>query len=783
MEWRMTYAHHDAFRKWEENQDNCAYTIDNLNSGALPVIAAKVPGNFELDMMREGLLEDLYFSTNTLKAQELEDMHLCYFTTVTICKPEQYLCFEGIDTYADIYVNGQLVKSTDNMFLAYDVDADWKMGENEVVVHIKPAMLEARKYASPAVCRHLKYNQASLYTRKASHMYGWDIMPRIVSAGIWKEVRLCEHKQDVLDEIYLTTMQTTPDEKNPDYGDAKIRCYIQAELAGSFAKEYRVVVEGHCGERSFREEHTLWHTSHIFDFCLTHCMLWWPRNYGQPSLYDVTVSLYRGEQLCDQKKISMGIRTAVLSMSAFTDKEGHGDFCFIVNGKRIFAMGTNWVPLDAFHSRDESRLAPAIEMANDLGCNIIRCWGGNVYESEAFYRACDENGIMVWQDFAMACGIYPREEAFAKSLYQEAVYIVKKLRNHACIVLWSGDNECDSMQEVFAGRTLDPARNFLTREVLRNAVENHDFTTSYLASSPFISKEVFEGKGDMPEMHLWGPRDYFKGTFYKDTFCHFASETGYHGFPSVSSLKRFLAWPEKIWKEDKKTPTDEYLVHSACMECNPDPHTPYAYRIPLANSQVVTLFGEASENLEDFVKQSQISQAEAKKYFIEKFRIGKGKRTGIIWWNLVDGWPQVSDAIVDYYYTKKLAYHYIKRSQAPVCLMFDEPVDGKIKLFGVNDLQKETSVTYKVSHIRVDQEQGDQVTKEMVLSGKALLGADTSLEISSLPIQSGEKEFYLIEWEADGVQGMNHYVTNLIDIDFARYLAAMESCGMDAFEA
>lgn len=782
MKWKMMYAHHEAFREWEQKEGEVTggkgYTICGLENSGLPVIDASVPGNFELDLMREGLLEDLYYSVNTLKAQELEDVHVCYYTTVPISKPQQYLHFEGIDTFADIYINGQLVKSTDNMFLAYDVDADWLIGNNEVVVHIKPAMLEARKYPTPAFSHHLRYNMPALSTRKAAHMYGWDIMPRIVSAGIWREVTLCERTEDRLNEVYLAVLKTEPQQAAPDTGSALLQCYINADLSGSFAREYRLRVEGEYNGHRFSAEDMLWHNTHSFKINLEQCYLWWPRNYGQPALYNITVTLYHKDQICDQKRFQLGIRTVELRKTAYTDKDHNGEFGFWVNKKPVFAMGSNWVPLDAFHSRDESRLASAIDMLNDIGCNIVRCWGGNVYESEAFYEACDANGIMVWQDFSMACGNYPREEAFAERLYEEAVFIVKRLRNHACIVLWSGDNECDAMQDEF-GLGLDPNHNFLTRRVLLAAVENHAYTTPYLPSSPFISKEVFEGKGTMPEMHLWGPRDYFKGSYYKDTFCHFASETGYHGFPSVKSLKCFLKHPEKLWKEEGIA-TDEYLVHAACMECVPD--APYTYRIPLAYNQVVTLFGKAEEELENFVKQSQISQAEAKKYFIEKFRIGKWKRTGIIWWNLVDGWPQVSDAVVDYYGCKKLAYHYIKRSQQPVCLMFDEPVEDQLRLIGVNDLQKDVEITYTVSRLNVDREGQYTVSREAVLEGRTVLGANLSTALDVIEISPCEKAFYLIEWYENGRKSCNHYFTNIITIDYKSYLAALEDCGMAQFE-
>ena len=436
-------------------------------------------------------------------------------------------------------------------------------------------------------------------------------------------------------------------------------------------------------------------------------------------------------------------------------------------------LGTNWVPLDAFHSQDPKRLDQALALLDDIGCNMVRCWGGNVYESDTFYDFCDAHGILVWQDFAMGCSVYPHDSEFMERLSKEAVYQIKRLRNHPALALWAGDNENDQALYDWNGFVRNPNHNILTRQLLPELVRMHDYARPFLPSSPYISEEVFAGNGLMPENHLWGPRDYFKGDYYKNTFCHFASETGYHGFPAVSSLKRFLRRPEVIFHEEG-TPTAEYLVHATCMEAKPDAN--YAFRIRLAYDQVVTLFGSASQELKEFVKQSQISQAEAKKYFIEKFRIGKWKRTGIIWWNLVDGWPQVSDAIVDYYFTKKLAYHYIKRSQQPLCLMFDELVDNRITLVGVNDLAADKKISYRV--VKIIPGQGT----ECVMTGQICLDADTAAEIGKLSIEEGEKTFYLIEWEMDGKTYRNHYMTNILAIDYGKYLEALRICGMDQFE-
>lgn len=766
MNWKIAYAHHKDCMNGTYN------TIEKLENSGFDIIPAKVPGNLELDLMREGRLHDLYFSTNTLDAQKLEDVHVWYYCTVDVEDPRQYLYFEGIDTFADIYMNGKFAASADNMFLPVEVRGDWCIGKNEIVVHIKPTMLMSRQYELSAGCHALDYGYASLYVRKAAHMFGWDIMPRIVSAGLWKNVTLKTTKTDQIKEVYLTTNQIDIEENGMAH--ARMRCFVSADLEGVFAQEYIVKVEGYCGKSHFAKTERLWHNAHAFVFTIEDCLLWWPRNAGPQNLYDITVTLMHGDKVCDTYKFKTGIRTLDLVRTDVTVEDGNGDFCFVVNGKRIFVLGTNWVPLDAFHSNDINRLDRAMEMVTDIGCNMIRCWGGNVYESDAFFDYCDVQGIMVWQDFGMGCGIYPNEPAFEKKLEQEAVYQIKRLRNHASLALWAGDNECDLAYE-WRGSKSDPGQNTLTRRILQHAVEMHDYRRTFLPSSPYVSMAAYKGEGLLPENHLWGPRDYFKGAFYKNTFCHFASEIGYHGFPSPESLKKFLKEPEKIFREDGRA-TDEYLVHAASMEA--DGNAAFAYRIQLAYNQVVTLFGRAEERLEDFVKQSQISQAEAKKYFIEKFRIGKGKRTGIIWWNLLDGWPQVSDAVVDYYFTKKLAYHYIKRSQEPVCLMFDEPSDGKICLVGVNDLSDEAQVSYSVKKIHAD----NGLEDELCLSGEISIAADAAVRIENLSIEEGEKEFYLIEWERNGERFRNHFFTNIIDIDYQKYVNVLKKCSLDQFE-
>ena len=267
------------------------------------------------------------------------------------------------------------------------------------------------------------------------------------------------------------------------------------------------------------------------------------------------------------------------------------------------------------------------------------------------------------------------------------------------------------------------------------------------------------------EEHCWGPRDYFKGDYYRNTVCHFASETGYHGCPSPESLARFIS-PEKLWPPENNL---EWVVHAAAMTASFD--DPYAYRIPLMTRQVVTLFGHEPDNLEDYSLASQISQAEAKKYFIERFRVTKWRRTGIIWWNLIDGWPQISDAVVDYYLDKKLAYYYIKRSQQPLCFIFDEPdKNNTLPLHVVSDLQRDVRVSYRVTDI---------TEGKTLLESEVTAPANSSVCVWRKELLPNERHFYLMEWEYDGVKGKNHYMTNIIDIDFDSYVKNAKKCGFE----
>lgn len=717
-------------------------------------IPATVPGNFELDMQRAGLIDDPFFGENPLKIQELENRHLWYalsFDFSADSTDRTFLEFEGIDTFADIYLNGSLLGSTDNMMLAYEFNVqNLKKHDNELLVHIKPTVIEARKFDYELdVVAHNYYNIGSLAVRKAAHSFGWDICPRFISGGIWRDCFIGVKKKEYIEDIFLTTVEISENK-------AVIAYKYSTVLDGDFSTEYSLKIDGVCGEHGFSVcLDKLWNNNGMSEFTVENPALWWVRDLGEQNLYKVTATLCHGDEIVDTLEYDYGIRTIKIDKTETTDRFGNGEFCFYVNGERVYIRGTNWVPLDAFHSRDSERLGKALEMLLDVNCNAVRCWGGNVYETHKFFDFCDKHGILVWQDFAMACATYPQNSEFLARIGEEVEKTVKDLRRHTSIALWAGDNECDAAAAVWRGTRKDPNKNKVTREIIPEILERCDPFREYLPSSPYYA---VNGNELLPEDHLWGPRDYFKGDYYTDAVAHFASEIGYHGCPSPESLKKFISkenlWP---WYDN-----NEWLIHSTVMELGESINS---YRNPLMANQIKVLFGEEPQDLETFSLASQLSQAEAMKFFVENFRSQKWRRTGVIWWNLVDCWPQISDAVVDYYYDKKIAYEFIKRSQEPLAIIMREPKDGFLTLVASNEFSEEKQVKFKVTDIE---------DNTLLFEDCVKVAANGNTPLRKIAFNSSETHFYLFEWEYDGRKYKNHYVSGKAPYDFKTYLSRLK---------
>ena len=708
----------------------------------------EVPGCVQLDLSREGFLpSDLYMGENITETEKYECYEWWYEKTFNAPKEREnvYLVFEGVDCVAEYFLNGVKFGTSENMFIAHEFNVSdcLKEGENLLAVHIKSPVVAAHNKSYTAESS-LTWHSDPVRTgiRNTAHSWGWDIMPRAVTSGLWREVRL-----EVRDKIYFSQVYF-------DTTESSARLFYELACRHKDLKDVEIEVTGSCGDSAVSARHNVKGTkAGLIDLNIIGPKKWWPYGYGEANVYDCTLKIYSEGCLIHEKKDSFGLRTVVLDRTETTDGK-NGRFRFLINGTEIMCKGSNWVPLDAFHSRDAERYDKALALVSEAGCNILRCWGGNVYEDHKFFDYCDRHGIMVWQDFAMACHFYPQTKEFYSEIRKEAEAVVRKLRNHPSIVLWAGDNEIDYYMFV---KKLDPSTNKINREVLPKVVAFNDFSRPYLPSSPYYSEGVCKEGKRPPEDHLWGPRDYFKSNFYVGDSCHFISETGYHGCPDLESIKKFIT-PDKVWPYHNNS---EWILHSSDQEGNDS-------RVMLMEKQVRQLFLDVPTDPEDYILASQISQAEADKFFIERMRAGRPDKSGIIWWNILDGWPQMSDAVVGYYFDKKLAFDYIKRSQAPFVIVIDEPDEWNVKIKVCNDTLKAKSGVFEVI---------DALTDEVLCGGEFNADVNSTTVIGSMPFYYSEHKFLIIKWESDGEEGFNHYLMGYPPISLSDYKKFMEKLG------
>ena len=711
-------------------------------------IEAIVPGNVEIDLLNDGIInDDLFKGMSTDENRWIEDFDWWYereFVIKTDFK-RAFLSFGAVDCIAEYYLNGEKVFESNNAFTEIKFEITDKVilnSKNIIAVHIKSAAKEAFKK------QYNLYLSASRpgyqnYLRKPAHSFGWDIFPRAISAGLWRDVNLILDDGIVFEECsyFVESANKT-----------KAKIHFQASICApytEFKKKVCVRVTGKCYDSEFQFLIDMYHfkSGRIDNAVVINPYLWWPSGYGESNIYDLKFELLIDDIVCDVKQMNMGIRTVELKHTNTLVEKNHC-FAFIVNGIEIMCKGSNWVPLDVYHSRDKEKYKRALSLFTDTYCNILRVWGGGVYESEDFYDYCDRHGIMIWQDFMMACFPVSQDEETIKNIKNEVEWAVKTLRNHPSIIIWSGDNEID---ECLATHTFKTDVNKITREVIPNIISQNDSLRPYISSSPYIDSDISDKYSTSvvcPEMHLWGARDYFKSKYYKCSNAHFISEIGYHGCPCLESIKKTVdedyIWP--IFNE-------QWILHSSDQNGNNS-------RVLLMWEQIKQLFGFEPQNIDDFITASQIAQAEAKKYFIERSRINRPYTTGIIWWNMLDGWPQMSDAVVDYFFEKKLAYSYIKRSQTPISLMFDELSDWNYKLYAVNDTLQDAKGEYEVINIDTD---------EVLLRGTFSSEANKSTEINKLKVMYSDKKFLAIKWTNDGKTYYNHYLCGMPPFDFKTY--------------
>jgi beta-mannosidase len=752
--WKLSYGIADK---------NSPSTPEELKSKHWPQIPATVPGNVELDLFSAYKIKNPELGNNIYDLRKYEAYQWWY--TTTFIAPEKNteerieLVLEGLDCFGTIWINNHLIGKTANMLIDHHFDITDLVNigtTNTLSIRIDPAVAEGQKYTNGAIGTRMDMGGEAIHVRKAPHMYGWDIMPRLISAGIWREVRLDILKPTRLKQVYWMT-------NSIDLAKKEAQLILDWDFVTGYPTIDGLTMEVSLKRGSnvcYSNSYPLYTSSSRQRILVENVDFWWPKGSGEPSLYEATVRIIDNQKhILDEKRTNIGIRTAELVHSAITTKENPGEFVFKINGEKIFVRGTNWVPLDALHSRDKDHLKDAVAMITDLNCNMIRCWGGNVYEDHDFFELCDQNGIMVWQDFAMGCTTYPQDNDFADMITNEAITIVLKLRQHPSLVIWSGNNENDSSLEWTFRKHPDPALDRISREILPRIIWEFDPLRSYLPSSPYSSDEYYKlgGKGSLlPEVHLWGPRGYYKDPFYTHSNAHFVSEIGYHGCPNRSSLEKMFdpafVYP---WTKDGEW-NDQWQTKA--VRAHPDSKFTIN-RNELMIKQVKALFGESPKDLDQFIFASQVVQAEAMKFFVELWRMDKFRKTGIIWWNLRDGWPIISDAVVDFYNSKKLAYYYIKQVQPDGCVMIGDAVEDKHPIVGVNDTRSEKSGSVVIR---------DADSGAILFNSPFVIPANGKIDIGTIP-DSANQAMWLIDYAIGEVHYSNHYLNGKAPFKLSDY--------------
>jgi beta-mannosidase len=620
---------------------------------------AWVPGCVHADLLANGIIDDPFFGDNERNLQwiELEDWEyrVDFDLQNGILGHDRIdLLFGGLDTYATVLLNDSLILDADNMFREWRVDCTDLLREegNELRVVFRAAVRAVREEWR-SLDTELPGGPRVL-TRKAAYQYGWDWAPRFVTCGIWRPVRLEAWSGARIEAIHVRQGKISPMK-----ADLEAVIWVES-LRGLDATV--ALVEGNGLERGDGILASVQRTLHPgmngveLGFAIGEPRLWWPRGYGEQYLYDLIVELGTDSGVVDVAHERTGIREVRL----VTDPDGTGEsFRFEVNGTQVFMKGANWVPLDAFPGGIEpERYEAFVRHALGANMNMLRVWGGGIYEDDLFYDLCDETGIMVWQDFMFACAMYPANEAFLANVRAEAEDAVKRLRGHPCIALWCGNNEIDEgwqnwgWQRQYGYSPEDSARirgdyEKLFHELLPGVVAEHDGSRAYIPSSPRYGRadprSLAEG-----DSHYWGVwHDGEPFALYEERVGRFMSEYGFQSFPCMRTVRDFTA------PGDLRLDADVMLAHQ---------------KHPRGNELIRTYMERdyhVPEDFESFVYVSQLLQADGVGRAIEAHRRAAPRCMGTLYWQLNDCWPAASWASVDYHGRWKALHYRARRAFAP----------------------------------------------------------------------------------------------------------------------
>ncbi|NOY79336.1 MAG: glycoside hydrolase family 2 protein [Calditrichaeota bacterium] len=645
-------------------------------------LPATVPGCVHTDLLNAGLIPDPFYRDNEKKLQWIEKKDWEYQTQFLLTANDLNqknidLVFKGLDTYADVYLNGHLILKTDNMFREWRVSCNpfVQAGKNTLrilfhspVNHVLP-QLKGLPYVLPSA--HDQEFKTSPYTRKAPYQFGWDWGPRFVTMGIWKPIFL-----DIWETARISDVWIHQNDLSEKQAALTAEVEIQAESDGKFQLSLRSENDSFAPVLKEIDVKSGKHAYSI-DLEIPNPGLWWPNGMGEPVLYTIDVTLQQGAQQLGHVSRRIGLRTIELRQKP--DQWGES-FEFVVNGVPLFAKGGNWIPADSFPSRlSEEDYRHLLQSSRDAHMNMIRVWGGGIYEADTFYDLCDEMGILVWQDFMFACSLYPGDSEFLENVKQEAVDQIVRLRNHPSLALWCGNNEIEASWSEWGWKKNLPDEvwdNYkkLFHHLLPDVCRRFDPDRPYWPSSPSSNLKATPSSPDRGDVHFW---DVWHGgkpfEAYRDVHPRFVSEYGFQSFPEMASVRAFSR-PED-WRMD----TPVMLIHQKDGGGN---QRIYNY---------MRRYYRDPKDFPSFLYVSQVLQAEGIKAGTEHFRRLRPRCMGSLYWQINDCWPVASWSSIDYFGRWKALHYYARRFYRPILVspMIDN--QDRIQVFIVSDEPKSVS--------------------------------------------------------------------------------------------